>query len=362
MRVQDKDKVSRVLDEHVKDWQVLIEALPYPVSIHDTDLNVVMANKGFIDVCGVTDVIGKKCYQLIHCKDQPAQDCPMAKTLRSGKSERSEIYEPILKKYLLVQTSPITVGTDLVGVIHSVIDINEIKQSEASYKELLDVYGDIVNKLKEREQVLSKGKDAFLNMLEDVSEAYKNLEDLFIGLVKVMVNALDAKSQWTRGHSERVANYAVWIAEVIGLDDDEIKDLQLAGLLHDIGKIGTYDHLLDKPTKLTEEEFAVVKKHPAQGALILKDIKQLRDVIPIIRHHHERIDGRGYPDGLRNDEIPLGARILHVADTFDAIMADRPYRPSRGIDYAVSELKKYSGTQFDSEVVEAFLKVISKVE
>jgi HD-GYP domain-containing protein (c-di-GMP phosphodiesterase class II) len=129
-------------------------------------------------------------------------------------------------------------------------------------------------------------------------------------------------------------------------------------LLHDIGKIGTYDSLLDKPERLTMEEFEIVKKHPFQGVEILQGVKQLHDIIPIIRYHHERIDGKGYPDGLKGEEIPILARILHVADSFDSMTSDRPYRPSPRIEYAISELKKHSGSQFDSYVVDAFLKVL----
>ena len=181
-----------------------------------------------------------------------------------------------------------------------------------------------------------------------------------MNFVKAMVNTLDAKSPWTKGHSERVASYAEQIAKEMGLEDEKILLLRLASLLHDIGKIGTYDYLLDKPETLTEEEFNAVKKHPAQGATILKEVKQLKDIIPLIRYHHERIDGKGYPEGLKGEEIPLCARILHVADSFDSMTADRPYRPSPGKEYAISELKRCNGTRFDPQVVEAFLRVLSR--
>ncbi|MBI4838145.1 MAG: HD-GYP domain-containing protein [Nitrospirae bacterium] len=211
-----------------------------------------------------------------------------------------------------------------------------------------------------REQSLRTGKEAFLNMLEDIGESYRELENLFIGIVRVIVNALDAKSHWTRGHSERVTQYAELIAHEMSLDDDDIKNLRLAALLHDVGKIGTYDYLLDKPSELTDREREIVEEHPAQGASILKEIKQLNEIIPLIRHHHERIDGKGYPDGLENKKIPIGARILHVADSFDSMTADRPYRPSPGEKYAISELERCSGTQFDQEVVKAFLTALDK--
>ncbi|OGW36371.1 MAG: hypothetical protein A2Y97_01855 [Nitrospirae bacterium RBG_13_39_12] len=207
---------------------------------------------------------------------------------------------------------------------------------------------------------LQRSKEAFLNMLEDIGIAYKDLQDLFMTLVSTMVSALDAKSPWTKGHSLRVAMYAEQIANEMSLKEEEIKDIRLAGILHDIGKIGTYDYLLDKPAKLTDEEFEIVKKHPAKSAEILKDIKQLKQILPLIRHHHERIDGRGYPDGIKGEDIPFGAKILHVADSFDAMTADRPYRPSPGKEYAISEFKRCKGTQFDPEIVEVFLRILDK--
>jgi putative nucleotidyltransferase with HDIG domain/PAS domain S-box-containing protein len=198
----------------------------------------------------------------------------------------------------------------------------------------------------------------------DITEqkrAEESLQELFMGLVRAMVNALDAKSQWTRGHSERVALYTEEIAKKLGIEENELKNLRLASLLHDIGKIGTYDYLLDKPTKLTPEEYEIVKKHPIQGAKILQEIHQLKDIIPLIRHHHERIDGMGYPDGLSGDSIPLGARIIHIADSFDAMTADRPYRSGLSREHTMAELLRCSGTQFDSKILEVFLKVLNEL-
>lgn len=359
--MQDKDTARKILDGHIKDWQPIIEALPYPVSIHDTEFNVVLANKAFTDICGRTDVKGMKCYQLIHCRDEPVEDCPVAKTLKSGNQGKSEIYEPILKKYLFVQTSPIFVEGSLVGIIHSVMDISDIKDSEMASKELTNILSDSLNEVRKREDSLRESRDAFLNMLGDLSESYKELEDLFARLVIAMVNALDAKSPWTKGHSERVTNYALEIAREMGLKDEDFEHLKLCGLLHDIGKIGLYDGVLDKPDKLTDDEFELVKKHPEKGVEILSPIKQLSNIIPGILHHHERYDGKGYPEGIRGEDIPLCARILAAADSYDSMTADRPYRLSPGREYAISELKRCSGTQFDPRVVEAFLKVLNRL-
>jgi putative nucleotidyltransferase with HDIG domain len=359
--LKNKETVRNLLDDYTRDWQVLINALPYPVSIIDTEFNIIMANKAMAIFYGRTDMPDNpKCYQLIHHSDNPIENCPMLMALKSRKSEQAEIYVPSLKKHLIINASPIITDGILIGVIHSFFDITETKKDLEDDKELIEIYASSINKLKSRELRAQKGRDAFLNMLEDISESYKELEDLFLKLILVMVNALDAKSPWTKGHSERVSIYGEQIAEEMLIDADEIKNIRLAGLLHDIGKIGTYDYLLNKPGRLSKEEFDIVKRHPAQGADILKDIKQLRDIIPFIKYHHEKIDGNGYPYKLKGESIPLGARILHVADSFDSMTSDRPYRPSPGIEYALSELKKYKGTQFDNEVVEAFLRALDK--
>jgi len=185
-----------------------------------------------------------------------------------------------------------------------------------------------------------------------------DLEELFISVVKSLSSAIDAKSPWTAGHSERVTKYALDIAKQMGLSEKELKNLELAGLLHDVGKIGTYESILDKPAKLTDEELTIMRQHPVKGADILAPIKQLKDIIPCVKYHHEFYDGTGYPDGLKGEAIPLYARILTVADTVDAMGADRPYRKGRAMDVIIGELKRCSGTQFDLKVVEAFLKVL----
>ena len=186
------------------------------------------------------------------------------------------------------------------------------------------------------------------------------LKDMFLGTANALSSAIDAKSPWTAGHSKRVTKYALDMGKEMGLHAKDLKDLEIAGLLHDIGKLGTYQSILDKSYKLTEKETKVLRLHPAKGAEILSPIKQMREIIPAIRHHHEFYNGGGYPDGLKGEEIPLMARILGVADSVDAMSADRPYRKGKSKAAVVEELKRCSGTQFDPKVVEAFLKVIQK--
>jgi len=194
-----------------------------------------------------------------------------------------------------------------------------------------------------------------------VSVAYENSrlfsdrEELFLGIVRTLSKAIDAKSHWTAGHSERVTEIALDIGRRMGLDEDALATLELAGLLHDIGKLGTYEAILDKPGGLTDEELAAIRLHTVKGAEILAPIKQMKGIVPLIRHHHEFFDGGGYPDGIRGEEIPLMARIITVADTVDAMSADRPYRKGMPMNVIIEELKRCSGRQFDPAVVEAFL-------
>jgi putative nucleotidyltransferase with HDIG domain/PAS domain S-box-containing protein len=359
MAIAENSKISgKVSAESIKDWYILIESMHQPAVLHDTDSNILLANKAFLDLYGKTHINGVKCHQLIHFQDSP-DACP---ALEGGNSESREIYEPSLDKYFIIMSSPVTHEGNKIGFFHAITDITELKKSELHARQTIDTHTKSVDEMKNREQSHIKGREAFLNMLDDVSESYRELEELFLSLVKAMVRTLDAKSPWTKGHSERVAYYAEMIAKKMGFDEDDLKTLRLAGLLHDIGKIGTYDYLLDKPSRLTDEEFAIVKRHPVQGALIIQEIKQLHELVPIIRHHHERLDGRGYPDGLKGEDIPLFARILHVADSFDSMTSDRPYRPAPGVQFAISELQKFSNVQFDDQVVKIFQPIIENKE
>ncbi|MFQ5901176.1 MAG: HD domain-containing phosphohydrolase [Thermodesulfobacteriota bacterium] len=188
----------------------------------------------------------------------------------------------------------------------------------------------------------------------------EDLKGLLLGTIESLASAIDAKSHWTKGHSERVTEYALMIGKEMGLDGDSLNDLRLVGLLHDVGKIGTYGAILDKPAKLMKKEFEMVKEHPRKGAEILTPIKQFKDIIPAIEYHHESYNGRGYPDGLKGKDIPIMARILCVTDAYDSMTSDRPYRKALGREKAIEELKRCAGTQFDPSIVDAFLKILSK--
>ena len=178
--------------------------------------------------------------------------------------------------------------------------------------------------------------------------------------IKTLVVMSDTKDLYTRAHSERIGANSLLIADELNINKIEKETLRLAAILHDIGKIWIPEEILNKASTLTAEELENIRKHPETGAKIIGNIKNLEEVVYGVRHHHERFDGKGYPDGLSGKQIPLMARILCVADSFDAMISPRPYRDSHGREKAINELKNGSGTQFDPEIVEAFLKAAKK--
>ncbi len=188
---------------------------------------------------------------------------------------------------------------------------------------------------------------------------YRELREMLFSTVRSLVAAIDAKDEYTRGHSERVHQISMAIGQRLNLARDDLQNLSWAALLHDIGKIAITGQILNKPTTLTDEEFSTVKKHPERGCQVLEPIPQLREILPGIRHHHERFDGTGYPDGLQGEDIPLNARIISVGDTFDAIFSARAYRKAQTSDRAIHEIREGSGSQFDPHVVEIFLELVS---
>jgi putative nucleotidyltransferase with HDIG domain len=185
-------------------------------------------------------------------------------------------------------------------------------------------------------------------------EIRRDLKDF----VRALADVLDEVDPYTRQHSFRVSRYAIRLARAMRLPESEVEDLEYAALVHDLGKIGPqHQHILQKPGGLTQEEQSTLQSHPAAGAHIVRKVKALRRSSEIVKHHHERPDGQGYPLGLRTPEIPRGARILNVADAFDAMTSDRPYRQALSLDAAIAELEKGSGHQFDAEVVQCLLEL-----
>jgi HD-GYP domain-containing protein (c-di-GMP phosphodiesterase class II) len=207
---------------------------------------------------------------------------------------------------------------------------------------------------------ISELADTFNHMAGDIEEYVEKLKlaaaenrDLFLGSIRMLAAAIDEKDPYTRGHSGRVAKYSMIIGDGLHLSTEDLDRLRISALLHDVGKIGVDDRVLKKPGKLTEEEFDLMKQHTVKGANIMRPVAQLKDVLPGIELHHERMDGCGYPYGLQGDQIPMMARIIAVADTLDAITTNRPYQSAMDLDYALERIRSLAISKFDPDVVSA---------
>ncbi|RJR18749.1 MAG: HD domain-containing protein [Nitrospiraceae bacterium] len=336
-------KSEEQLKHAAHEWKATFDSIPYGVLLTDRNCNIIRANRYVEHMVGipVKELISdRKCHDII-CKQNKSESiCAAMKAAGFNATKTYEFHDNKQGSFVNESITPMfDKAGEITSFVHVLIDITDSR---------------------EKEKKLSQSKDAFFNMLKDVDSAYKDLKDIHNNLLMTFSNIIDAKSPWTRGHSMDVANYSTVIAREMGLDEREIETLRIAALLHDIGKIGTYDEILDKPDKLNDVERTLIRQHTIKGEDILKPIKGLRNIIPIIRSHHERVDGTGYPDGLKGDKIHPLARILCVADSYDAMISDRPYRSSRGTDYAITEIRQHTGTQFDTRVSEAFLNILGR--
>lgn len=196
-------------------------------------------------------------------------------------------------------------------------------------------------------------------MNQELSDTYEKLEKAYLDSIQTLRYTVEAKDPYTRGHSDRVSAYSVLIGQYLNLSEEDLKVLKVGGLFHDIGKIGIPDSILLKEAKLTDDEYSQIKNHPSIGSHILCNAEVFKDIIPIVKHHHERFDGNGYPSRLQGTDIPYLARITAVADTFDAMTSRRTYRNALPIDVVREEIERCSGTQFDPEIAKVFLDILN---
>ena len=232
----------------------------------------------------------------------------------------------------------------------------------------IDILTDAVNKCNLFQYIMKPfDPEELLNVVDNGIQKYdlmssksailKDLKELFYKTIKSISSALDAKDAYTHGHSLRVTLYSLILAKKLNLDDEMLEEIETAGLLHDIGKIGIPQNILCKPGKLTDDEFAIMRSHPKRSEDLVSNIKKLKSISNWLKCHHERWDGRGYPNGLKGEEIPLSARIIALADTYDAMTSTRSYRLALSHEEAIAEIKKCSGSQFDPELAELFIKL-----
>ena len=239
-----------------------------------------------------------------------------------------------------LRTRPITVGKE-----RSLLEERLIGNLMALNKQ----HGDFDDEDTQLLEILASQASTVLQ----VAELYGKANELFLDFIKVLAATIDAKDPYTRGHSQRVSNISVSVAQQMGLTGDLLHDIRIGSLLHDIGKIGVSDHILVKPTRLTDKEYEQMKKHPGVGFTIMEQVHLLHNVLPAIVQHHERLDGTGYPLGLRGEQISLMGRIVAVADVFDALSTDRPYREALDLVSVFTYLEKNTGLQFDGDCVQA---------
>ena len=193
-----------------------------------------------------------------------------------------------------------------------------------------------------------------------LSNTYERLENAYLESIQTLRYTVEAKDKYTRGHSDRVSAFSTLIGQKLGLSAEDIKTLEIGGLFHDIGKIGVPDSIIQKTDKLTDDEYSQIKNHPSIGAHILSNATIFKNIIPIVKHHHERYDGHGYPSQLKGTDIPYLARITSIADSFDAMTSKRTYRDSLPLEVVKSEFKNNKGTQFDHEITDVVLDILNK--
>jgi putative two-component system response regulator len=293
--------------------------------------------------------------------------------IRMPEVDGSEILDHVTKEY---KTTPIIMLTGLTD-INTAIDImrrgafdyitKPVKKAELmstidkalTHKDLLERNEELERQNKDYQLYLEdKVKERTKELTErshELKDAYKLLKEINIQFVQTMAEAIEAKDEYTRGHCDRMRIQCLRIGELMGLSVEDLETLEYATILHDLGKIGVKETILNKPGKLTEEEFAEIREHPAKGEKILEGITHMSTAAKIVGSHHENFDGSGYPNGIKGEEIPLSSRIIAVADIFDAMYSSRPYRKKLTLDAVLDEIRKVSGKQLDPDIVEVFL-------
>ncbi len=306
--------------------QEVIDTLDFYVLLVDEGHNIVLANATTSKVLGLENsrIVGKHCPKLIHGIDGAFPGCPLEAAVRSGNAETVELYDPSHGRWLDSRIYPTPFRTPSArGIyLHMVLDITDKKNSQ-----------------------------------DQLQKTLTKLRTALGGIITVIQKVAEKRDPYTAGHQSSVADLARSIAKDMGLSENQIDAVRLAAIIHDIGKISVPAEILSKPGKLTESEFSLIKQHPKSGYDILRTVELPWPIAEIVFHHHERLDGSGYPQGLKGEAILLEARILAVADVVEAMASHRPYRPALGIDKALEEISAKRGILYDPEAADACLRL-----
>jgi len=325
-----KNSILDILDlANLNNLQEVLDSFPYYVILVDENHNIVMVNNKVNIITGKTqeEIIGKYCPKVIHGMDHSFPGCPLEEALEKGCSVERELFDPISKRWIL-----------------SCIYITNCISKEG-FKIYLHFIQDITEK-----------KEA----LEALKQSCNKAKEALFDIISTLENIVETKDPYTGEHQKRVAKLAVAISQKLDLDEERINAISTAALIHDIGKIQIPASILSKPSKLTDLEFSLIKTHSQTGYNLLKKIDFGYPVADIILQHHERLDGSGYPKGLKNDEILIESKILAVADVVEAMSSHRPYRSALGIEKALKEIETGKNKLYDPIVVEACLDLFYK--
>lgn len=301
--------------------KIIADNTPVAYIILDLDYNIVYCNNYTIEMVGtrVDQIVGSKCYEIVN-KGTKCEKCAVRKTYKT------------LQKEIVNKREIDKFGNFRYNEIHSI-----------------PIFEDNGNLIYIMEIVMDRTKEVVFK---------RNLDEAFMALVDNMSYLLEARDDYTAFHSANVKHYSVQMGDFLQLSDEDKRNIFISASLHDIGKVGIRDHVILKEGKLTDEEYEIIKEHSLIGSKIISKIKHFDEIAVIIKYHHERVDGKGYPDGLKNSEIPFLSKIICIADSFDAMTTDRPYRKGMSVETAIEQLEKYAGTQFDKQLSEVFVHLV----